>query len=98
MKITPLFDRVLIKPDEQTSTTKSGIVLPSTSQERPQTGTIIAIGNGLDLDGNQIGMQVRIGDKVVFNKFTGNEVKLKDETLLIIRQIDLVAIMEENDE
>lgn len=98
MKITPLFDRVLIRPDKQTSTTKSGIVLPSTSQERPHTGTIVAVGSGIDLDGNQIGMQVKVGDKVVFNKFTGNEVKLEEETLLIIRQIDLVALMEENNE
>lgn len=98
MKITPLFDRVIIKPDEQTTSTKSGIVLPSTSQERPQTGTITAVGSGIDLDGNQIGMKVKVGDKVVFNKFTGNEIKIQDETLLIIRQIDLVAIMEENNE
>ena len=96
MKLIPLFDRVVIKPDLQTSTTKSGIVLPSTSQERPQVGIVVAIGSGLDIDANNVGMQVRVGDKVLFNKFAGSEVKIDDETLLVIRQIDLIAIMEEN--
>ena len=98
MKITPLFDRVVIKPDLQTSTTKSGIVLPSTSQERPNIGKVIAVGSGLDIDSNNIGMQVRIGDTVLFNKFAGNEVKINDETLIVLRQIDLIAIMEEINE
>lgn len=98
MKLIPLFDRVVIKPDIQTTTTKSGIVLPSTSQERPQIGNVIAIGSGLDIDANNVGMQVRVGDKVLFNKFAGSEVKIDDETLLVIRQIDLIAIMEENNE
>ena len=98
MKLIPLFDRVVIKPDIQTSTTKSGIVLPSTSQERPQIGTVIAIGSGLDIDANNVGMQVRVGDVVLFNKFAGGEVKIDDETLLVIRQIDLIAIMEDTNE
>lgn len=96
MKITPLFDRVVIRPEMQTTMTKSGIVLPSTSQERPQVGEIIAIGSGIDVDANNVGMQVRVGDKVLFNKFAGNEVKINDETLIVMRQIDLIAIMEEN--
>ena len=98
MKLIPLFDRVVVKPAIQTSTTKSGIVLPSTSQERPQIGEVIAIGSGLDIDANNVGMQVRVGDKVLFNKFAGGEVKINDETLLILRQIDLIAIMEETNE
>ncbi len=98
MKITPLFDRVVIKPEIQTSTTKSGIVLPSTSQERPQMGKIVAVGSGLDIDSNNIGMQVRVGDVVLFNKFAGSEVKIDDETLIVLRQIDLIAIMEETNE
>ena len=96
MKLTPLFDRVVIKPEVQTATTKSGIVLPSTSQERPQIGRVVAIGSGLDIDANNVGMQVRVGDTVLFNKFAGGEVKIDDETLLVIRQIDLIAIMEED--
>lgn len=98
MKLTPLFDRVVIRPEIQTATTKSGIVLPSTSQERPQVGIVVAIGNGLDIDANNVGMQVRVGDKVLFNKFAGSEVKINDETLLILRQVDLIAIMEETNE
>ena len=98
MKLIPLFDRVVIKPEVQTSTTKSGIVLPSTSQERPQIGRVIAIGSGLDIDANNVGMQVRVGDKVLFNKFAGGEVKIDDEMLLVIRQIDLIAIMEETND
>lgn len=96
MKLTPLFDRVVITPEVQTATTKSGIVLPSTSQERPQIGRVVAIGSGLDIDANNVGMQVRVGDTVLFNKFAGGEVKIDDETLLVIRQIDLIAIMEED--
>lgn len=98
MKLTPLFDRVVIKPEIQTSTTKSGIVLPSTSQERPQMGTVIAIGNGIDIDANNIGMQVHVGDKVLFNKFAGSEIKIDEQTLLVLRQVDLIAIMEETNE
>lgn len=98
MKLIPLFDRVVIKPQIQTTTTKSGIVLPSTSQERPQMGQVVAIGSGLDIDSNNVGMQVRIGDVVLFNKFAGSEVKIDDENLIVIRQIDLIAIMEETNE
>ena len=98
MKIIPLFDRVVIKPEIQTSTTKSGIVLPSTSQERPQVGIITAIGSGIDIDSNSVGMQVRVGDKVLFNKFAGSEIKINDESLIVLRQIDLIAIMEETNE
>lgn len=98
MKLTPLFDRVVIKPEVQTSTTKSGIVLPSTSQERPQVGIVTAIGSGIDIDSNNVGMQVRVGDKVLFNKFAGSEIKVEDQTLLVLRQVDLIAIMEETNE
>ena len=98
MKILPLFDRVVIKTEIQTATTKSGIVLPSTSQERPQMGIVTAIGSGLDVDSNNVGMQVRVGDKVLFNKFAGSEIKINNETLLVLRQIDLIAIMEDTNE
>ena len=98
MKLIPLFDRVVIKPELQTSTTKSGIVLPSTSQERPQVGIVSAIGSGIDIDSNNVGMQVRVGDRVLFNKFAGSEIKVENETLLVLRQVDLIAIMEETNE
>ena len=98
MKLIPLFDRVVIKPELQTSTTKSGIVLPSTSQERPQVGIVSAVGSGIDIDANNVGMQVRIGDKVLFNKFAGSEIKVEDQTFLVLRQVDLIAIMEDTNE
>ena len=98
MNITPLFDRVVISPEVQTATTKSGIVLPSTSQERPQFGKVVAIGSGLDIDSNNVGMQVKVGDKVLFNKFAGSEVKLDNETFIVLRQIDLIAIIGETNE
>lgn len=94
MKIKPLFDRVLIKPDEKESVTKSGIVLPQTAQERPQTGRVIAVGSGIDLDNNNVGMQVSVGDTIIYNKYTGAEVKVDDETLLLLRQIDIIGIVE----
>ena len=98
MNLKPLFDRVVVKPEALTTTTKSGIVLPSTSQERPQIGRVVAIGSGIDIDSNNVGMMVNIGDKVLFNKFAGSEVKIDDESLIVIRQVDLIAIMEEVNE
>lgn len=92
--IKPLFDRVLIEPEEMDSKTKSGIILPQTAQERPQTGKVVAVGSGLDLDNNEVGMQVKVGDVVIYNKYTGAEVKYGDKTYLLIRQIDIIGILE----
>ena len=94
MIIKPLFDRVLIEPIENERITKSGIILPSTSQERPQTGKVIAIGSGVDIDNNDVGMMVKVGDKVLFNKYSGSEVKIEDKIYLLLRQIDLIAVIE----
>ncbi|MBO5910000.1 MAG: co-chaperone GroES, partial [Clostridia bacterium] len=77
---------------------KSGIVLPSTSQERPHIGKVVAVGSGLDIDANNVGMQVRVGDKVLFNKFAGSEIKIENDTMIVLRQIDLIAIMEDTNE
>lgn len=93
--IKPLFDRVLIEQEEMDSKTKSGILLPQTAQERPQTGKVVAIGSGIDLDNNEVGMQVKVGDVVIYNKYTGAEVKYGDKTYLLIRQIDIIGILEE---
>ena len=94
MKLIPLFDRVVIKPEVQSTTTKSGIVLPSTSQERPQIGRVIAIGSGLDIDANNVGMQVRVGDMVLFNKFAGGEVKVDDVSRLVsVRVTELTWLL-----
>lgn len=95
MKLKPLFDRVVVEPEEVKTETSSGLVLPTTSQERPFTGIVRAIGSGVDLDNNNVGMQVNIGDKVLYNKYSGAEFKIDNKTYLIIRQIDLIAIVNE---
>jgi len=93
MNIKPLFDRVIIEPDEINNTSKGGIVLPQTAQDRPQTGKVVAVGSGKDLENNEVGMQVRVGDSVIFNKYTGAEVKFEDKNYIILRQIDIIAII-----
>ena len=95
MKIIPLFDRVVIKPEMQTSTTKSGIVLPSTSQERPQIGKVVAVGDGENMDNVEGKMKVEVGETVVFNKYAGVELKLDGETYIVMRQIDLIGVLDE---
>lgn len=95
MKLTPLFDRIVVEPEEIKSETSSGLVLPTTSQERPFTGIVKAVGTGIDLDGNEIGMVVNVGDKVLYNKYSGAEFKLENKTYLILRQIDLIAKIED---
>lgn len=93
MNIKPLFDRVIIEPDEINNTSKGGIVLPATSQDRPQTGKVVAVGSGKDLENNNVGMQVSIGDTVIYNKYTGAEVKLENKNYIILRQIDIIAVL-----
>ena len=93
MNIKPLFDRVIILPDETSNTTKSGIVLPQTAQDRPQTGKVVAVGSGKDLENNDVGMQVEVGDTVLYNKYTGAEVKFEDINYIILRQIDIIAVI-----
>ena len=94
-KLKPLGDRVVIKPivkDEMV--TKGGILLPDTAKEKPQEGKIIAVGPGrLDENGKRIAMDVKTGDKVLYAKYAGSEVKLDDEELLILRESDILAIM-----
>ena len=94
MKIKPLFDKVVIRNVEAEETTKSGIILPGTAKEKPTMAEIIAVGPGGMVDGKEIVMQVKVGDKVIYSKYAGNEVKLDDEELIIIRQSDILAIVE----
>ena len=93
MNIKPLFDRVLILPQAESQTTQSGIVLPETSQERPQTGFIVAVGDGENLEGTKTEMRVKIGDKVVFNKYVGTELKIEGKTHIVLRQIDIIGVI-----
>jgi chaperonin GroES len=94
MKLIPLADRVVIKQLEAEETTKSGIVLPGQSKEKPQQAEVIAVGPGLVVDGEKVPMEVKVGDHVIYGKFAGTEVKLDGETVIIVRQTDILAIVE----
>lgn len=94
MKIRPLADRVVIKKLEAEETTKSGIVLPSSAKEKPQEAEVVAVGPGTIVDGKEIKMEVKVGDKVLFSKYSGNEVKVDGEEYTIIKQEDILAVVE----
>ena len=91
MKLVPLTDRVVLKQLEAEETTKSGIVLPGNAQEKPQQAEVIAVGPGGVVDGKEVEMQVEVGDKVIYSKYAGTEVKLDDEEFIVVRQNDIVA-------
>ncbi len=92
MNIKPLYDRVIILPESEENVTKSGIVLPSTSQERPERGNVVAVGDGIDFDGNKKEMQVKVGDRVIFNKYAGIELKIEGKTHIVMREIDIIGV------
>ena len=94
MTIKPLTDRVVIKAEESGETTKSGIVLTASSQEKPQFATVVAVGEGGIVDGKEVKMYVKVGDKVITSKYSGTEVKLDGEEYTIVRQNDILAIVE----
>ncbi len=94
MKVKPLLDRVVVKAAEAEETTKSGIVLPGTAQEKPEFAVVVEVGPGGFVDGNEVKMQVSVGDKVIVSKYAGHEVKLNGETLTIVKQGDILAIVE----
>lgn len=94
MKLTPLFDRVVLKQLQAEETTKSGIVLPGQNKEKPQQAEVIAVGPGGVIDGKEVKMQVVAGQKVIFSKYAGTEVKLDDEEYIIVKQSDILAVVE----
>lgn len=95
ISIKPLGNRVVIEPIEQDEVTASGIVLPDTAKEKPQQGMVLAAGPGeRDEDGDRIAMDVKVGDKVLFAKYAGTELKLDGKKLLILRETDLLGIIE----
>ncbi len=94
MKLVPLGDRVVLKQLVAEETTKSGIVLPGKDKEKPQQAEVLAVGPGGVVDGKEIAMQVKVGDKVIFSKYAGTEVKLDDEEYLIVKQNDILAIVQ----
>lgn len=94
MKIRPLGDRVVLKKLEAEETTKSGIVLPGSAKEKPQEAEVVAVGPGGLVDGKEISMQVKVGEKVIISKYSGTEVKLDGEEYTIVRQDDILAVVE----
>ena len=94
MQVKPLGDRVVIKNLESEETTKSGIVLPGTAKEKPQMAEVLAVGPGGNVDGKEITMHVQAGQKVIYSKYAGTEVKLDGQELIIVRQSDILAVVE----
>ena len=94
MKLVPLSDRVVLKQLEAEETTKSGIILTSAAQEKPQDAEVVAVGPGGVVDGKEVKMQVKEGQKVIYSKYAGTEVKLEDEEYIIVKQSDILAIIE----
>ena len=94
MKLVPLGDRVVLKQLEAEETTKSGIVLPGQAQEKPQQAEVIAVGPGGVVEGKEVKMEVAVGNKVIYSKYAGTEVKLDSEEYIIVKQSDILAIVE----
>lgn len=94
MSLKPLFDRVVMKDAEMEETTKGGLILTSTAKEKPQYAIVVAVGPGGVVDGKEVTMQVEVGQKVVYSKYAGTEIKLDGEEYKIVRQSDILAIVE----
>ena len=95
-KLTPLADRVVVRPKQKEEVTKSGIVLPDTAKEKPQEGEVIAVGPGRVLDnGERLAMELKVGQTVLYAKYAGTEFKVEDEEYLILREPDVLAVVQE---
>ncbi|HET8578390.1 MAG TPA: co-chaperone GroES [Methylomirabilota bacterium] len=95
MKIRPLHDRILVRRLEEKEVVKGGIIIPDTAKEKPQEGKVIAVGNGkVTEEGKKIPLDVKSGDRILFGKYSGSEVRLDDEDYLILREEDVLAILE----
>ena len=94
MKINPLFDKVVLKQVEAVETTKAGIILPGSAQEKPQVSVIVAVGPGGIVDGKEVVMTLKAGEKVITGKYTGTEVKLDGVEYTIVSQSDILAVVE----
>lgn len=94
MKLVPLGDRVVLKQLVAEETTKSGIVLPGQAKEKPQQAEVVAVGPGGVVDGKDVTMQVKVGDKVIYSKYAGTEVKLEEEEFIVVKQNDILAVVE----
>lgn len=95
MKLKPLHDRILVQRVEELATTKGGIIIPDTAKEKPAEGKVIAVGNGkIGEDGKKIPLEIKKGDKILFGKYSGTEVKIEGEEYLIMREDDVLGIIE----
>ena len=94
MTVKPLSDRVVIKNCEAEETTKGGLILTSAAKEKPQMAEVVAVGPGGMVDGKEVTMQVKVGQKVIYSKYAGTEVKIDGEELIIVRQSDILAVVE----
>jgi chaperonin GroES len=95
MKIRPLHDRILVKRQEEQEVRRGGIIVPDTAKEKPQEGKVIAVGNGkVNDEGKKVPLDVKAGDRILFGKYSGNEVKIEDEEYVIMREEDVLAILE----
>ena len=93
-KVRPLHDRLLVRRIEETETAKGGIIIPDTAKEKPQRGEVLAVGNGKILDnGTKIPLDVKVGNKILFGKYTGTDIKIDGEEVLILREDEVLAIL-----
>jgi chaperonin GroES len=98
MKFRPLHDRVLVRRIEEAETVRGGIIIPDTAKEKPQEGEVIAVGNGKLLDnGSRVELSVKANDRVLFGKYSGNEIKLDGEEYLILKEDEILAVLEKDD-
>ena len=95
MAIKPLFDKIVVKAVEAETKTSSGLFLPDSAKEKPQTAIVIAVGPGGVIEGKEIQMQVKKGDKILYNKYSGNDFKIDDQEVTIIKQSDVLAVIED---
>jgi chaperonin GroES len=94
MKVRPLHDRLLVKRIEEKETVKGGIIIPDTAKEKPQEGEVIAVGNGKVLDnGTKLELDVKVGDKILFGKYSGTDIKIDGEEMLILREDEVLAVI-----
>lgn len=94
MKIKPLYDRVVLSPEKAQEKTASGIMLPEVAQEKSQMAKVVSVGEGGSIDGKESKIQVKIGDKVLYTKFAGTEIKIDNKEYIIVRQTDILAVIE----
>jgi chaperonin GroES len=92
-KVAPLSDRVVVKPSEETEQMRGGLYIPDTAKEKPQQGEVIAVGPGRTEDGKRVAMEVKVGDKILYGKYSGTEVTIDNTQMLILRESDILAVV-----